>query len=270
MAVNYRIRGDSPGVMQVNQLNQFVKDAGKTALDYFGRVTVDYKKDDSVITEADLAVEKFLYEKLTELIPGSKFLGEEGTGNSNHGDSEYLWIVDPIDGTSSYSKGLPIWGISVGLYKNFRPYMASCYFPFVDDHFWLNSDGRAYLNDRELGNLSENEELRSESFTCIPSELFKNCGLQLRMKSRAFGSTCYHILQVARDAAYSTLLCSYAIWDLAGAEAIAETTGARIFDLNGKMLDLSKIVESNNVPEPVVVTYPDRLQKILDRIHYSK
>mgnify|MGYP001232410187 CR=1 FL=1 len=256
--------------MTIEELNKLVKEAGGIALDYFGRVTIDYKEDNTVITEADLAVEKFLYNELTKSIPGSEFLGEEGSGEKAGGESEYLWIVDPIDGTSSYSKGLPVWGISAGLYKNYRPYMASVYFPYVDDHFWQNSDNQAYLNGNSLRTLSEKEEVRSESFVCVPSDLFNSCGLQLKMKSRSFGSTCYHILQVARDAAYAALLCSYAVWDLAAAEAIAETTGARMFDLQGQQQDLSGIVESNNIPEPVVVTYPDRLQKVLEKIHQNR
>ena len=256
--------------MQIEDLNGLVKDAGKIALDYFGRATIGYKEDNSIITEADLAIEKFLYRELTQLVPGSQFLGEEGAGKPVSGNPEFLWIVDPIDGTSSYSKGLPVWGISAGLYRNYRPYLASVYFPYVDQHFYHNSDNRAYLNGESLNGLSEKQELRSESFVCVPSELFNSCGLQLKMKSRSFGSTCYHILQVARDAAYAALLCSYKVWDLAAAEAIAEMTGARMFDLEGKKLNLSAIVKSNDIPEPVVVTHPDRLKKVLDRIHHSR
>lgn len=252
--------------MQIEDVNSLVKSAGRIALDYFGKVTVNYKADHTVVTEADLAIEKFLLENFRELLPGSKFLGEEGVAGENEGESEYLWIVDPIDGTSSYSKGLPIWGISAGLYKNYKPYLASVYFPLVESHFWSDPDHRAFLNGRELPVISGNAQIPPNSFVCVPSNLFHDCGINIKMKSRSFGSSCFHILQVARNAAYATILCNLGIWDIAGAQMIAENVGAKIFDMKGQEVMLSEIVRTNKIPEPIVITHPDRLSQVYARI----
>jgi myo-inositol-1(or 4)-monophosphatase len=256
--------------MKIEDINSLVRAAGKIALDYFGKVTIDYKADHTVVTEADLAVENFLNDSLRELIPGSAFLGEEGVAKNSDQDSEYLWIVDPIDGTSSYSKGLPVWGISVALYKNYMPYLASVYFPLVESHFWSNSDNKAFLNGKELMEISKNMEVQPNSFVCVPSNLYRDCAIHVKMKSRSFGSSCFHILQVARDAAFATILCNLGIWDLAAAEAIAEITGAKMFDINGKVISLSEIVKTGTIPEPLIVTHPDRLPQLLARIVDSK
>lgn len=252
----------------ISELNQTVKQAAAIALDYFGRVTINYKNDNSVVTEADLRVEEFLSEELTRLVPSSSFLGEEGTGGSISDHSGYLWIVDPIDGSSGYSQGMPIWGISVGLFKEFKPVMASVYFPRVDSMFWYNEDGRGYHNNMNLQSLMHDKKIRSESFICVPSNLYRDCGISVGMKSRSFGSSCYHILQVARDAAYATILCNFHIWDLAASQMIASSTGAEMFDLNGHTYSLTELVKTGEIPEPLIITHPDRLENIKQKLSF--
>jgi myo-inositol-1(or 4)-monophosphatase len=254
----------------ISDLNQTVKKAAAIALDYFGRVTINYKSDNSVVTEADLRVEEFLSRELSHLIPSSSFLGEEGTGGDICDHSGYLWIVDPIDGSSGYSQGLPIWGISVALVKDCRPVMASVYFPMVDSLFWYDEDGRGYINDISLERLKPEKQIRSESFICVPSNLYRDCGIAVSMKSRSFGSSCYHILQVARDAAYAAILSKFHIWDLAASQTIAQSTGAEIFDLNGRSYSLTELIKSGEIPEPLIITYRDRFAKVKQRLSHGK
>ena len=254
----------------IEEINKIVHEAGKIALDYFGRVKISYKADRSVVTEADLKVEEFLHTELTRLIPSSGFLGEESTAGEYDSDSEYLWIVDPIDGSSSYCNKLPVWGISVALYKNHQPYLASVYFPLVKDFFWNDENNKTSLNDNELRVLSNGKEISPESFVCIPSNLYKQCHLRVLVKSRSFGSSCYHVLLVARDAAYATILCSLGVWDIAASAAIAELNGARLFDIKGQIVSLPDIVKTGHIPEPLIVTHPDRIESILLKIENKK
>jgi myo-inositol-1(or 4)-monophosphatase len=254
----------------ISELNQTVRKAAAIALDYFGRVTINYKSDNSVVTEADLRVEEFLYGELSRLIPSSDFLGEEGTQGEISDHSGYLWIVDPIDGSSGYSQGLPIWGISVALVKDYKPVMASVYFPKVDSLFWLGEDGRGFLNDMNLSCLSPEKQIRSESFICVPSNLYRSCGIAVAMKSRSFGSSCYHILQVARDAAYAAILCNFHIWDLAASQTVAQSAGAEMFDLNGRSYTLTELIKTGEIPEPLIITHSDRFAKVKQRLAYGK
>lgn len=254
----------------IPELNRTVKKAAAIALEYFGRVTINYKSDNSVVTEADLQVEEFLSEELTRMIPSSSFLGEEGTRGEISDYSGYLWIVDPIDGSSGYSQGLPIWGISVALVKDCKPVMASVYFPRVDSLFWYDENGKGYLNDISLERLKPEKQIRSESFLCVPSNLYRDCGIAVGMKSRSFGSSCYHILQVARDAAYAAILSSFHIWDLAASQTIAHATGAEMYDLNGRSYSLTELIKTGEIPEPLIITHPDRLAIVKQRLSYTK
>ena len=250
----------------IEKINAIVQQAGKIALDYFGRVEIDYKQDNSVVTEADLSVEKFLREKLTELIPSSGFLGEESETDPENLKREFLWIVDPIDGTSSYCNRLPIWGVSVALFQNFQPYMASLFFPYVNEMFWADGRGAAYENNLLMNPIKGNLEIRPDSFICIPSKIYYRCMMKVHVKARSFGSTCYHILQAARDSAYATLIGDYRIWDLAGAITLSQITGARVFNLKGEIVPTETYFNLGLDAEPLILAHPDRVQKVLDKI----
>ena len=89
---------------------------------------------ENIVTSADIENEAFLKKKLTELIPGSVFVGEEGDENMVS-EEGYTWIVDPIDGTCNFSRGIPMVGISVALFKDGRPYIGVVHNPFTGDMF---------------------------------------------------------------------------------------------------------------------------------------
>jgi myo-inositol-1(or 4)-monophosphatase len=250
--------------MEVKQLNEIVTSAGKIALDYFGKVDVSYKEDRSVVTQADLEVEKFLYDKLTRLIPGSGFVGEEGTLEKAN-ESDYLWLVDPIDGTSSYIYRLPIWGVSVALFKSGQPCMASLYFPVINEHYWADENS-ASLNGEPLKPLEANREVRSESFICIPSKRYYRCQMEIQFKARSFGSSCYHVCQATRDSAYATIMGDYKIWDLAGGAVIGARTGSLLFDMEGNEVSPGSLIASSERMPTLVITHPDRVSNLLDRI----
>ena len=262
-----KFKNDSIGmVVMIEKINEIVKQAGRIALDYFGRVDVKYKEDSSVVTEADLKVENFLREKLTELIPSSGFLGEESVSDPDIFNKEFLWIVDPIDGTSSYCNNLPIWGVSVALFKDSKPYMAALYFPYIGDMFWVDDKGVAYERGRVMIPIKPDQEIRPDSFICIPSKIYYRCMMKVNIKARSFGATCYHILQAARDSAYATLIGDYKIWDLAAAVTVSEITGARIFNLAGEIVPLETYFNLGSDAEPLLLAHPDRVRKVLDKI----
>ncbi len=110
---------------------------------------VEQKGNDSnYVTEADLAVQRYLTEKLLDLLPGSKMLGEEGEHEKP--DGRLLWVVDPIDGTSNFIRDIGFSGISVGLVRDGEPVMGVIFNPYRDE-MYCSSEGRgAFLNDRPI------------------------------------------------------------------------------------------------------------------------
>ncbi len=107
-------------MQRIDIVKQIVKEAGDIALDYFGRTVGVRKKDLSIVTEADIEVGRFLTERLQKEFPGYGIINEEEEkpfAASLLQAAEYVWVIDPIDGTASFNSRLPTWGIAVGLLK---------------------------------------------------------------------------------------------------------------------------------------------------------
>ncbi len=90
------------------------KKAGDLAMSYFDRpVNIQWKADESPVTIADQNAEKLIRETLLGKFPNDGFLGEEY--GDTPGDSGFRWVIDPIDGTRSFVRGIPLWGTLIGL-----------------------------------------------------------------------------------------------------------------------------------------------------------
>lgn len=111
---------------------------------------VEQKGNDSnFVTSCDLAVQRCLAEELTALLPGSAFLGEE---NADCWDrtAEYVWVVDPIDGTSNFIRNIGFSAISVALCRAGEPYRAVVYNPYRDEMFSAAKGEGAFLNGQPI------------------------------------------------------------------------------------------------------------------------
>ena len=130
----------------VNKIIEIVREASNLMKQE--DIVVEQKGNDSnYVTSADVNVQQFLKEKLSELLPNSAFIGEEG---DELGESEYTWVVDPIDGTSNFIRDIGISAISVGLLKNGEPYIGVVYQPYRDEMFWAEIGKGAYLNGKRI------------------------------------------------------------------------------------------------------------------------
>lgn len=101
--------------------------AGEITLDHFGRVAVEFKGDGSEVTAADRAAEAWVRDALREAFPDDGVLGEEDEETASR--SGRRWIVDPIDGTRSFSAGVPLYGVLLALEEAGRPLLGVCHFP---------------------------------------------------------------------------------------------------------------------------------------------
>ena len=100
-----------------------------------------------LVTSADIAVQKYLEERLVKLLPGSTFFGEEGKLGET---TEYLWVNDPIDGTANFARDLGLSVISVALLKDGEPYIGIVYNPYRDEMFTALKGNGAYLNGSRI------------------------------------------------------------------------------------------------------------------------
>ena len=111
------------------QLNAAVRDAGKLALSMFGKPIKQWTKgpSSSPVSDADIAVDVLLRERLTGSRNGVAWLSEETGDDTGRLTARYVWVVDPIDGTRAYIAGQPDWAISAALIEKDRPIAACLY-----------------------------------------------------------------------------------------------------------------------------------------------
>jgi myo-inositol-1(or 4)-monophosphatase len=116
-----------------------VREAGQLALSMFRTSVKQWNKaGSSPVSDADIAVDRLLYEQLTGAFPNVAWLSEESVDDPSRLAARYVWIVDPIDGTRAFLADLPDWTVSAALVENGRP-IAACLFAPVTDEFFLAS-----------------------------------------------------------------------------------------------------------------------------------
>ncbi|BEV11065.1 inositol monophosphatase [Asticcacaulis sp. DW145] len=118
----------------------------------FGEITelqVSRKGPGDFVTAADKRVEAALFEELTRLRPGYGFLGEE-QGLREGTDKTHRWIVDPIDGTTNFMHGIPVFACTVALERDGEIVAGVTYNPITNDLYWAEKGKGAYHNDRRL------------------------------------------------------------------------------------------------------------------------
>lgn len=134
--------------LPIDAICAIVREAGALAVSERKKgLAVDTKGWQDFVTQADQAVERLLRAKLTALLPGSEFLGEEDGGAVA---ADMLWVVDPIDGTTNYIRGLPHWCVSVALLAAGEPRLGVIYAPVLDWFYLAEAGSGASRNGKPL------------------------------------------------------------------------------------------------------------------------
>lgn len=225
--------------------------AGQLALGYFDAGTaVEWKADQSPVTVADRNAEQYLRATLLGQFPHDGFLGEEF--GDHPGTSGYRWIIDPIDGTRSFVRNVPLWGTMVGLQYRDECIAGVVAMPaFGHTYRALKGDG-AYRNERRI-RVSDVADL-SESILFYSSIYwFKKAGyldqfLKLAdrtQRPRGFGDV-YGFMLVAQGSGELIVEHGVHIWDVAAVLPIIEEAGGRLTDWTGAArVDRPDVVVSN-------------------------
>ncbi len=111
---------------------------------------VNTKSPNDFVTEVDQAAERVIIDTLLAAYPGHGVLGEESGRTRGAKDSEYLWIIDPLDGTTNFIHGLPVYGVSIALAHRGQVQQAVVYDPTRNDLFFASKGRGAFLNDKRL------------------------------------------------------------------------------------------------------------------------
>lgn len=128
--------------------NQIVTQAAALALNYFNRrdeIQVSSKKVQDFVSQADVAVEQFIRAQLAEYFPLDAIIGEELGGTLTDAP---CWVIDPIDGTSNFLRGSPLWGVSLGCVEGKKAVIGVVALPVLNERFAAESGKGIFLNDR--------------------------------------------------------------------------------------------------------------------------
>ncbi len=178
--------------------------AGKIALDYFERAEVSWKADDSMVTEADVAIQSWLEDEIAAAFPSDGILGEEGLTKSRlRPGAAFVWVIDPVDGTNNFGRGIPGFAISVGVLREGMPFAGAVYDPVSSQLFTACVGHGAWLNGRRLS--VEPAVLSSRSLFSIRSPFSDDVPGHVhewltRYRLRRFGSTALQLCYVAAGA----------------------------------------------------------------------
>jgi myo-inositol-1(or 4)-monophosphatase len=123
---------------------------GRLALEAFHHAQTSMKRDGSLVTDAELAIRETLGCQLARQFPGDGLAGEGGSILRPRSGTRYAWVLDPVDGTSHFTRGLPGFAVSVGVLRDGMPFAGAVYDP-VSRWLFTGCAGRgAWLNDRPL------------------------------------------------------------------------------------------------------------------------
>ncbi len=219
-------------------------EAGKILLKHFGKtLKIEEKGLRDIVTDADRESEEFIKDFLSREFPDISFYGEESGGKFEG----LTWLVDPLDGTKNFAKGLDIFAVSIALLEDRKPIMGVVHIPTKGMTFWASEGKGAYVNGRKLL-LDEGCSLdRSFVATGFPHgnpELVDPYIVGLRrvlkkaMAVRRLGSAAYDLVMVAYGMFDGFWEFGLKPWDTAAGAIISKEAGAVITDIYGRDWDI--------------------------------
>jgi histidinol-phosphatase len=217
--------------------HEVADEAARVGLGYFrGRFEVMTKEDLSPVTEADLAIEAMVRERIAEAFPSDAIVGEEQGGEDQGGRT---WIVDPIDATKNFALGIQIWGTLLALRVEGDLKVAVVSAPALEERYWAVRGEGASFNGRAIhvtraDRIADAHVLFSGLKTWLgqPRNEAVLALLSEASRTRAFGDFWGHVL-VARGAAEAMVEPELAVWDFAAPQLVVEEAGGRVTTLQG-------------------------------------
>jgi myo-inositol-1(or 4)-monophosphatase len=205
---------------------QLATETGRHLLEFFNPkgTSTNLKEDYSVVTEADLSADHLIARSLQREFPDDYLISEELHPSIGDIDAP-VWVVDPLDGTTNFSLGLPIWGVSIARIVNGWPSIGVIYFPFLDELYTAQQGSGAFLNGERLHTNPPITRQQTSFFSCC-TRTHQKYDVSIRYKTRILGSACYTLCAVARGKAVIGFEATPKIWDIAGGWLIiAESDG---------------------------------------------
>ena len=204
---------------------------GATRVDYKGKLHTD------PVTEADLRIEEYLREEIAREFPDHGLVGEESEAPAGKEDADFVWVIDPVDGTANFAAGVPFYAVSIGLLYRGAPVVGSLFLPhsFAGEgvyHAWAG--GGAFAEDRPI-RVSSGPFPKSSGLAGVPAgfgwvfSLKKGSG-RIPGETRTMGSIACEMALVARGVFEYSVFGGSRIWDVAAGVVLAREAGGEVLE----------------------------------------
>jgi myo-inositol-1(or 4)-monophosphatase len=232
-------------------ITSLARQAGKLALDMRAKATASLKEDGTFVTDADLAVQAFLFKEIARQFPDYGILGEEnGCEQCAVEPGRSIFVIDPIDGTDVYRCGLAYFAVSIGLYEDGRFTLGVIYSPVLDEMFSVDTGLPPTKNGRPLSICSDCE-ISAHSFLAAPSRFHRRFTTDFPGKIRSLGSTAYHLALVASGQSVGAVPYAF-IWDIAAGVALVEAAGGKVARIGGEPFDYRDYMNPKRLPRDLL------------------
>ncbi len=250
--------------LQITEVNKLLDEVAQRQLKDFGNIISDTKADGTLITSCDLWSDRTIVKGLSNITSEEGVLSEEGCKKVP--ESSAYWIVDPLDGTTNFSAGIPYWAISMARFTEGKPQTAFLDVPALKKRIiairgkgvWLN--GKRLTNESRLTSQSACVSLCSRSIRILqrrPDQPFPG-------KIRLLGVSSLNMIGVAIGQTIAALEATPKIWDLASAWLILSELGCSIKWLNHDPSNLKVGQDLTSVSFPVLTASSlQELEKLL-------
>lgn len=221
----------------LNNAISWAREAGHLQLEYFrgNNLNIESKFNDSdIVTVADKASEQIIINHIKNAYPAHAILSEEMGDNAI--SSDYRWIIDPLDGTTNFSNGLPLFSVSIALEYCGKAIIGVVYAPYLNELFYATKGGGAWLNGNKIATSRKNSLAHSVVATGFPVDKDRTNDNNLDNVTRVLphvrgmrrlGSAAIDLCYVAAGFLDGYWEMNLHTWDVAAGRLIAEEAGAK-------------------------------------------
>ena len=217
----------------------FIVDLSKGAGDilregYGKKHQIDHKGPIDLVTEIDRKTEDYIVKRIRKRFPTHSIIAEEG--GALEGEKEKRWYIDPVDGTSNYASGLPMFAVSIAYSENDKMRLGCVYEPLRDECFFAEKDAGAWLNDNPIHVSAKNSLIDALLVTGFPYdvdkknnniEYFANIIREVHT-IRRLGSAALDLVYVAAGRLDAYWEVEIGPWDIAAGSLIVEEAGGKV------------------------------------------
>src|SRR6185437_14431092 len=239
----------------LSPMQELAREAGNLLMSYFGKVAIEYKGDADLVTKADRTSENLIVERIRRRWPNHDLIGEEGSRTET--GSDYRWYVDPLDGTTNFAHGYPVFCVSMGLEYKGELLAGVVYDPTRDEMFVAAKGSGAQLNGRAI-RVSKTARLKESLVaTGFPShKRHKNPNInfyhQITLRShgvRRAGSAALDLCYTACGRFDAYWEFNLNPWDTAAGVLLVEEAGGKITNFSGGPFEIAsrEVLASNTV-----------------------